>query len=114
MKRYHKSVYMPELDVVKFWNNIKSLGFSKHFKERYNERKHEHSLMFPTVDRLKGGEIFELYMEHNKVIKVCVRVSGKKNDSCFVVSNDGYVITTWSTSKNNKYEKIDLSIYARR
>lgn len=114
MKRFHKNIFMPKLNINSFWKNISELKFKKHFFFRLKERKKVCKGFFiPTIDQLQSGEIFEVYVEGRKIEKICVRVEGRKSDFCFVVSRSGYVLTVWATGKHNQYDKIDYSVYSK-
>ena len=110
-KRYHKDVYMPKVDLISFWKQIRRLIPSSHYRERFAERAWR-GLQVATLDLLKSGEVFEVYTENGKLSKVCVRVKGKKCDSCYVVAYTGYMVTVWSAGKNWKYKDIDKSLYS--
>lgn len=110
---------MPKLNINNFWRKIKSIWYTRHFYVRLAERQHKcrGNFIIPTKKLLKQGEIFEIYV--NKVgkeyiiEKVCVRLSGKYSDFCYVIGKEGGIITTWVTGKTNQYERIDYSIYAK-
>lgn len=110
-KRYHKDVYMPKFDIISFWKHIRKLVPSDHYKARFAERAWR-GLQVATLDLLKSGEVFEAYTENGKLSKVCVRVKGKKCDSCYVVACTGYMVTVWSAGKDWKYKDIDKSLYS--
>lgn len=118
MKRFHKNVFMPKLNINKFWRKIRKIWYTHHFFVRVGEREHKCRGWFivPTIQNLKQGEIFEIYVSKNCgnyiIEKVCVRLSGKYSDFCYVIGKDGGVITAWATGKYNQYDKIDYSIYA--
>lgn len=114
VKRYHKDVFMPNFDMTLFWKNIKKVCGTKHFLKRLAERKSVHKgMFFPTLNQLKRGEIFEIYVEEHHIEKVCLRLAGKKSDYCFVLGRNGNILTSWATGKYNKYDRIDKSIYSK-
>lgn len=114
MKRFHKNVFMPQLNISRFWNNITELRFKKHFHYRMAERKKKCKGFFlPTIDQLRQGEVFEVYVENRSIEKVCVRIEGRKSDFCFVVSKNGAVLTVWATGKQNLYDRVDYSVYSK-
>ena len=114
MKRYHKNIFMPKLNINDFWKNIPELQFRKHFFYRLKERKKACKGFFvPTIEQLKSGEIFEVYIEKGVIEKMCIRIEGRKSDFCFVVSRVGAVLTVWATGKHNQYDKIDYSVYSK-
>ena len=114
MKRYHKNVFMPELNITGFWNTLPKIKFRKHFFYRMEERnKVCKGFFIPTLDQFRDGEVFEVYVERGIIEKVCVRVEGRKSDFCFVVSKNGFVLTVWATGKHNQYDKIDYSVYCK-
>ena len=114
MKRFHKNVFMPQLNINSFWKHISELKFRKHFFYRLKERKKNcRGFFIPTIDQLRDGEIFEVYINRGAIEKMCIRIEGMKSDFCFVVSKSGYVLTVWATGKHNKYDKIDYSVYSK-
>lgn len=113
--RYHKDVFMPRVDLKEFWEGIKMVWVTHHFLMRFNERRLKNKGFFiPTKEQLKKGELFELYLNSsNHIEKICLRLQGKKSDYCFVVGNNGGIITAWATGKYNKYERINKTIYCK-
>ena len=80
MKRYHKNVFMPELNIIGFWNTLPKIKFRKHFFYRMEERnKVCKGFFIPTLEQFRGGEVFEVYVERGIIEKVCVRVEGRKS-----------------------------------
>ena len=102
---------MPKVDLISFWKQIRRLIPSSHYRERFAERAWR-GLQGATLDLLNCGQVFEVYTENGKLSKVCVRVKGKKCDSCYVVACTGYMVTVWSAGKNWKYKDIDKSLYS--
>ncbi len=113
--RYHKDVYMPNLNLDNFWKGL-NVWCTKHFLERLNERKSKYRGMFiPTIAQLKSAEIFEVYISSSKQVeRLCLRLEGSKSDYCYVLASNGALITAWATGKYNKYDKIDRTIYCKK
>lgn len=115
MKRYHKDVYMPKnLDFEKFWNDIDFLVLSYHFIQRFSKRRNsKRDIKIPDKKWcLENSEIFEVYAENSKIVKVGIKVPGEKVDSCYIIGRNGTVLTVWSAKKNHTM-KFDRTLYER-
>ncbi len=109
LKRYHKKVFLPELNYKWFLKSLPKLWVTPHCQQRLLER----SLRIPSLDELQKGEIFEVYLKHDKIERLCIRLHIKSQNLCYVIAENGAIITTWACNENNKYDRIDYSVYER-
>lgn len=106
-KRYHKDVYMPNLNFENFFKRITSLVPTKHFLDRVAEK----GLPIPTIDEVAGAEVFEVYTtvltssNLQGIEKVVVKIYGKTRDVCFVISRRGTIVTGWWRAKGDELKQ---------
>lgn len=116
---YHIKVFFPFKNFRSFWEGIDTLRFSRHFKERCNEK----DIPIPTIDLLKGGSVFEVGVEGDRIRKIVVRIPCKHfqkeymnrhKDYIYVVSWDGKMVSAWENNHKDKHKSLDVEKYVKQ
>ena len=107
MRLYHKDVYMPEFSLEDFWRGVEKLIPTRHYLERQVSK----NIPLPTIEVVRGGEIFEVGIEFDEVLKVCYRVHTPTVDYCYVIRKGGVVVTAWTQNPNDLHSTLDRSKY---
>ena len=107
MRLYHKDVYMPEFSLEDFWRGVEKLIPTRHYLERQVSK----NIPLPTIEVVRGGEIFEVGIEFDEVLKVCYRVHTPKIDYIYVIRKGGVVVTAWTQHPNDLHSTLDRSKY---
>lgn len=107
MRLYHKDVFFPEFDLTDFWNGVDSLVCTRHFRERQLDK----NIPLLDIDIIRSGEIFEVGIEFDEVLKVCYRVHTPNVDYCYVIRKGGVVVTAWVQSPDDLHSTLDESKY---
>lgn len=107
MRLYHKDVFFPEFDLTEFWRGVDKLTCTRHFRARQLD-KH---IPLLEMERIRSGEIFEVGIEFDEVLKVCYRVHTPKVDYCYVIRKGGVVVTAWTQKPDDQHSTLDESKY---
>lgn len=107
MKLYHKNIFMPKVDMQKFWDGFERVNFTHHFMVRARQKR----LPLVQKDKLSKNMVFEMAMSGDKIIKVCVRVPMRQCDFCYVVASNGSIITGWRAYKWETFDKPNAERY---
>jgi len=120
MKRYHKKIYFPDIELLKRFNdNINSLTW-QYSKHCLTNLKYRHLDIKALLLYLKGlvlddKDIFEYYIENKKISKVCYRITYIKNiDIILVVSETKNIITIYSNLADDKHTTLKEELYIRK
>ena len=94
---YHKDIYLPQELLEKLPDKINTIVYTKHAVEIAQQRK----IRLP--DRIYGGQIFEVEIMNNTIVKACYRIRSYKNtDLCLVFHtypSRMLCITAWLNDK---------------
>lgn len=116
---YHIKVFFPFKDFKSFWTGIDRLQLSRHFKERCMEK----DIPIPTIDLLKGGAVFEVGVEGDRIRKIVVRIpcrnfpneyALKHKDYIYVVSWDGKMVSAWENNHRDSHKSLDVAKYVKQ
>ena len=122
LRRYHKSVWMPNYAVGMVREFIEQLPFvdiTDHAsKEMYNDKFGR--IPLPTKNELfnKGNELVEIFerilngVPTSVAQKLVIRVKilNNKYDYTYVIAREGFIVTSWSTEKSDIH-KLTKSLY---
>ena len=98
---------MPEYNLEEFWKGVQKLTPTRHFIERLKEKK----IPIPSIDEVRRGQIFEIGIEFDEVLKVCYRVHTPKNDYCYVIRKGGVLVTAWRQHPKDSHSTLDVTKY---
>ena len=122
MLRYHKDVYIPEVDTgrLEAWTARLNAGkwqYSRHCTENLKLRivRLEDVLIFIKAVKLNAKDIFEYYTdENNSFVKVCYRIAYTSGvDIILVIGEDKNIITIYMNEKNDLHYTLNKSLYVR-
>ena len=114
---YHRDIcWYAEFDNFFSNHDITKIEFSKHTKENQcKETKRIYDIEDITLDFVKGGVIFEVEVENDKIKKIVVRRRYKeKKDICMVFLLKGQQLfckTCWLNSQDDVHDTLDASQY---
>lgn len=117
MNRYHKTIYFPNIENLKTFNdniNAKTWQYSKHCLEniKYRFLDIEKLLIFIKNLTLKTDNIFEYYLIDNEIDKACYRIKYQKNiDIILVISSEKNLITIYINQENDNHETLKKNLY---
>ena len=107
MRLYHKDVFFPEFDLTDFWNGVTELKTTYHFRDRQQFKK----IPLLDIETIRSGEIFEVGIEFDEVLKVCYRVHTPKIDYIYVIRKGGVLVTAWVQNPKDLHSTLDESKY---
>lgn len=107
MKLYHKDVFMPKVDMQKFWSGFERINFTHHFMVRARQKR----LPLVQKERLSKNTVFEMAMDNDKIVKVAIRIPMKQCDFCYVISDTGSIITGWRSYKWENRKNLNTERY---
>ena len=121
MLRYHKKVYFPICNIPKLkdftisLNNL-SWEYTKHtldnIKDRFLDIKG--ILLYIKDITLSTENIFEYYMEAQKIVKVCYRIKYNNGmDIILVLSEYKNIVTIYINSTEDKHITLKTELYQK-
>lgn len=120
MKRFNLKVYFPFETFDAFWENFDNVTYSRHLKQRCKEK----NIPKPMKEILQRGTVIECETDdsQNFVTKIVVRVPSVffvettlnlHRDYCYVVNQEGKVISAWVNKHKDKHQTLNKGIYER-
>jgi len=122
MLRYHKDVYIPEVDKIRLVVSTDILNglkwrFTPHCIDNLTVRtiRQEDILLFIKDLKLQAVDIFEYYInEYNRIIKICYRIPYTQNmDIILIISDEKNIITVYMNEKEDNHITLNKNLYVR-
>ena len=123
MNRYHKDVYIPEVDMTSLEVSTHALNvlkwrFTPHCIDNLTVRtiRQEDILLFIKDLKLQAVDIFEYYKnEYNRIIKICYRISYTQNmDIILIISDEKKIITVYMNEKEDNHLTLNKMLYVQK
>lgn len=120
MKRFNLNVYFPFETFDAFWENFADVKYSRHLKQRCKEK----NIPKPTKEILQRGTVIECETDdsQNFVTKIVVRIPSiffvettlnLHRDYCYVVNQEGKVISAWVNKHKDRHPTLNKGNYER-
>ena len=120
MKSFNLKVYFPFETFDAFWEKFDNVTYSRHLKQRCKEK----NIPKPTKEILQRGTVIECETDdsQNFVTKVVVRVPSiffiettlnLHRDYCYVVNQEGKIISAWMNKHKDKHPTLNKGNYER-
>jgi len=122
MLRYHKDVYIPEVDKIRLVVSTDILNglkwrFTPHCIDNLTVRtiRQEDILLFIKDLKLQAVDIFEYYInEYNRIIKICYRIPYTQNmDIILIISDEKNIITVYMNEKEDNHITLNKNLYVK-
>ena len=120
MKRYHKIIYFPsqydnELKrITDSFNNNKKFNHTNHAFFNLKNRFDYHSILEFLANKItfKIEDIFEYYIEDDKIIKLCYKMPyNEGQDLIIVLSDKKAIVTLYINNKGDNHKTLKNELY---
>jgi len=119
MNRYHKKLYFPDKEkLISFINILNNIEwqYTAHCLNNLNIRfgDKQKILLFIKDLKLDYNNIFEYYMENNKIIKICYRINYSiVSDLIIVIGEFKQIITIYLNDKEDNHYTLKENLYCK-
>ena len=120
MRRYHKTIYFPKehennlMELCQKFNSTEKYGYTNHAYENLKTRFNLLDILQFLKDSIyfKYEDIFEYYVEDNKIIKVCYKIPyNQYKDLIIVLGHDKTIITIYTNNKMDNHKTLKNELY---
>ena len=120
MKRFHKTICFPSQyntqlkELTNAFNTKEKYGYTNHAYENLKTRFNLMDILQFLKNRIyfKYQDIFEYYVEGNKIVKVCYKMEyNQYQDLIIVLSNNKSIITIYLNNKRDNHTTLKNELY---